>query len=369
MNNSSSLVDETGGGLNQTQGPHLPYPAQEIIDKYVTIFVIIIGVPGNILSLIIWMQKRMRHSSGYYLAALAVNDLIFLIMAMIFDIHSVWQTVNLLSFPLVCQLFPVVYLALQSLSPCLVLAFTTERYISICHPFKRDTFCTIRRAKIVVACLTVACCLLAAANGYFFYLTTYNGGPDCSVRPSVLEGGGFSVFSMYKNITDVVSYLLVPLAILVLNVRVIREMRRLSRFEPTPNQGAPTQKTGSTTVMLLTVSFYQIITTLPISIVYAFQFDYGEHRDFLFVLTIIKEYGITHYAFNFMIYVITGRMFRMELKRLIMLPFGKVSSHYSSEYNSLRTSVYSSVKKTWSSVNGSSNSDKDKCSEPNETLL
>ncbi|KAK3786641.1 hypothetical protein RRG08_027598 [Elysia crispata] len=344
-----------------------PYPAQIVIDKYVTICVLLVGVPGNILSFIIWMQKRMRHSSGYYLAALAMNDLIFLVMVMVFEVHVIWNSANLLSYPVVCQLFPVIYLAMQSLSPCLVLAFTTERYISICHPFKRDTFCTIRRAKIVVACLATGCFMLSAVNAYFFYMTlTEAGAPDCDTRPSVLKNGRFSIFNVYKMVTDALSYLLVPLAILVLNVLVIREMRRLSRFEPT--QGTTTQRTGSTTVMLLTVSFYQIITTLPISVVYSMMFDFGNSPIFNLIFTIIKEYGVTHYAFNFIIYVITGRMFRQELKRFLMQPFGKVKSNFSSEYNSLKTSVHSSVKK-WPSVNGSLHSDKDKSLEPNETLL
>ncbi|GFR83365.1 orphan G-protein coupled receptor 50 [Elysia marginata] len=349
----------------------LPYQtAQDVIDKYVTIFIIIVGIPGNILSFIIWMQKRMRHSSGYYLAALAVNDLIFLIMAMMFEVHVVWQTANVLSYPLMCELFPVIYLALQALSPCLVLAFTTERYISICHPFKRDTFCTIRRAKMVVVCLTAGCLLLSAINGYFFYLVTSpDGFPDCTVRPSILAGGRFSIFNVYEIARAAVCFLLVPLAILTLNVLVIREMSRLSRFEPTQSQGASSPRTGSTTVMLLSVSFYQIITTLPISVVYAMYFDFQFSPTFNLVFTINKEYGITHYAFNFIIYVITGRMFREELKRLFLRPFGKMTSHFSSEYNSLTTTVHSSVKKTWSSVNGSNNSDRDKSVEPSETLL
>ncbi|RUS86475.1 hypothetical protein EGW08_005790 [Elysia chlorotica] len=373
MNNTNStlgldLPEEMTEAANRTQGFSM-YPAQILIDKYVTICVLLIGVPGNVLSFIIWMQKRMRHSSGYYLAALAINDLIFLVMVMIFEVHTIWGTANLLSYPLVCQLFPVIYLALQSLSPGLVLAFTTERYISICHPFKRDTFCTIHRAKLVVVCLAIGCLLLSAVNGYFFYLTTLNDAPDCDIRPSVLAGGRYSVFNVYKMATDALSFLLVPLAILLLNILVIREMRRLSRFEPTQSQGSPAQRTGSTTVMLLTVSFYQIITTLPISVVYAMMPDFSDSPTFLLILTSIKEYGVTHYAFNFIIYVITGRMFREELKRFLLQPFGSHKSNFSSEYNSLKTSVVFSARKCSSANGNHSFSEKTKSPEPSETLL
>ncbi|GFN90581.1 orphan G-protein coupled receptor 50 [Plakobranchus ocellatus] len=361
MNNSTESLNQTiyGGQL---------HPAQIVIDKYITILVLIIGVPGNILSLIIWMQKRMRHSSGYYLAALALNDLCFLVLAEIFDIHVTWMSANLLSYQVVCQLFPIIYMTVQYLSPCLVLTFTTERFISICHPFKRDKYCTKSRAQIVVVCLTVACCLLSAVNGYFFHLTTIEGAPDCDVRASVRKGGNLSFFQMYNIFADTAFFFVVPLGILVLNILVIREMRRLSRYEPTQLQTSSGQRTGSTTVMLLAVSFYQIITTLPVSVVYSLRFEFEASSTYYLVLTIIKEYGITHYAFNFIIYVLTGKMFRQELKRLFLHPFGKVASHFSSEYDSLRTSVHSSVRKTWGSVYGREK-EEDKKVEPNETLL
>jgi len=37
-----------------------------------------VGFPGNLLSLAVWIQPRMRHSSGCYLAALAAADFLFL---------------------------------------------------------------------------------------------------------------------------------------------------------------------------------------------------------------------------------------------------------------------------------------------------
>ena len=330
------------------------YPEQLIIDKYVTIAVLVIGVPGNILSLIIWMQKRMRHSSGYYLAALAVNDLIFLFLVQIFEVNEVWRTARPLSLPVICQLFPVVYLTLQALSPCLVLAFTTERYISICHPFRREEFCTIRRAKMVMASLTFACFSLTAVNAYFW---TING--DCGPR-----NGIENVFRIYNMAFEAIAFFVVPMTILVLNVLVIREMRRVSRMEPSQLQGGPSQRTGTTTVMLLAVSFYQIITTLPISVVYAL---YTNQRDYLLAVTIIKEYGITHYAFNFIIYMVTGKMFRQEMKRLFLRPFSKLASGLPRDYSSLSTSARSAKQKTWVSVNGTT-PDKEK-TPTNETLL
>ncbi|GFR74272.1 orphan G-protein coupled receptor 50 [Elysia marginata] len=323
-------------------------PSLILFDKYVTIAILVIGVPGNILSFIIWMQKRMRHSSGYYLAALAVNDLIFLFLVQVFEVNEIWQTASPLSLPVICESFPVVYLTLQALSPCLVLAFTTERYISICHPFKREEFCTIRRAKIVMASLAFACFLLTASNAYFYTIDEHG----CSQR-----SGTENIFQIHQTIFESIAFFFVPMTILVLNVLVIREMRRLSRMEPTQLQGGTSQRTGTTTIMLLAVSFYQIITTLPISAVYTYE-QYTPERDktaqenLILAMTIIKEYGITHYAFNFIIYMVTGKMFRQEMRRLFLRPFTKLASGLPRDYSSLSTGARNNTKKTWVSVNG-----------------
>jgi len=48
--------------------------------KYITPVWYLVGVPGNLLAFVVWTQKRMRASSGCYLAALALNDCIFLML-------------------------------------------------------------------------------------------------------------------------------------------------------------------------------------------------------------------------------------------------------------------------------------------------
>ncbi|BFY98920.1 hypothetical protein BsWGS_01960 [Bradybaena similaris] len=343
------------------------------LDKYITPFLYVVGFPGNIISFTIWLQKRMRHSSGYYLAALALDDLIFLGLHLVFELQTAWG-VALLNYPFVCEAYTIVFLASQFLSPFLVLAFTTERYISICHPFKRETYCTIRRAKIVILCLSMSMPFLTAINGYFWYLPDIN---ECSIRPEVTIGDSKSLYIIYTTTVEMLVFLVVPVSVLVLNILVIREMRRLSRVEQSQLHGSA-QRTGSTTVMLLAVSFYQIITTLPVSIAYAVYFEFEcrniadcseAKKMYLLVLTVIREYGITHYAFNIFIYMVTGKLFRQELKKLLMRPFAKLASSFPtlpSDYASLRTSVRASDRsRTWVSVNGNHNNE----TIPNETLL
>lgn len=114
----------------------------------IAIFVwLFVGLIGNTLSALIWFKRRMRrhNSSAIYIAALSVNCIAFLAMYSLnalkfqFDIH-------LYNLPVLCQAFSTFYFVPQYLTQLLVLAFTVDRYIVVCHPLRRTVFCRPGRA-------------------------------------------------------------------------------------------------------------------------------------------------------------------------------------------------------------------------------
>jgi len=96
--------------------------------------------------------------------------------------------------------------------------------------------------------------------------------------------------------------------------------------------------------MLLAVSFYLIITTLPVTICYALSLSFPEgdpsvadyttdptwrrHLVYSNVRTLVEEMGLSHYACNFYIYLVTGRVFRRELRRLCCRAQQHGHAHY-----------------------------------------
>ena len=95
-------------------------PVITLFNKYVTPIWYVIGFPSNALAFAAWIRPRMRPSSGCYLTALALADLVFLILQMCFELQSTWN-VRLLTYPIICQGFPVFFYTSQYLSPLLVL--------------------------------------------------------------------------------------------------------------------------------------------------------------------------------------------------------------------------------------------------------
>lgn len=112
------------------------YPAR-LVDRAVTPIWYAVGIVGNVLSALVWLQRRVRrnNSSAVYLATLSVNDTLFLLLHILLDLGTAWE-VQTLDYPVVCEAFSLIYLVTQYLAPTLVLGFTVERFIAVCYPYQ-----------------------------------------------------------------------------------------------------------------------------------------------------------------------------------------------------------------------------------------
>ncbi|XP_053406131.1 proteinase-activated receptor 1-like isoform X2 [Mercenaria mercenaria] len=303
------------------------------VDKIISPILYVFGFPGNVLAIIVWLQPRMRHSSGTYLAALGFVDLIFMVIHVMFEIYKVWG-VQMFDAPGICELLPIVYMATQYLSPLLVLGFTVERFIGVQFPSKRQIYCTISRARIASCALALVALGIGSMQGYIY---KYNSEHDfCGIRESAVRGGHSSLWSIWTWITEMLVFMCVPLLILLFNVLIIKQIRRLAEVEK--SYGAKAQ---TTTFSLLVVSFYFIVTTFPVSIVYAIRYYYvpsdgtvaavpQQEAKYMLAKTIIEEIGTTHHACKFYIFLITEQAFRREFLRVVakVLPISRDKMGY-----------------------------------------
>jgi len=125
---------------------------------YYTPALVFIGSIGNILSVIVFFSKKLRKlSSSYYLAALSISDTCFLLSTL-----ASWTTnigVNVYNTNYFCQLSMYISGLSSFLSVWFVVAFTVERFVAVLFPLKRQSFCTVKRAKLVLTLLTAVGCL------------------------------------------------------------------------------------------------------------------------------------------------------------------------------------------------------------------
>ena len=67
--------------------------AARMVDRSVTPVWYAVGIVGNVLSAVVWLQRRMRrnNSSAVYLGTLSVNDTLFLLLHVLLDLYAAWQ--------------------------------------------------------------------------------------------------------------------------------------------------------------------------------------------------------------------------------------------------------------------------------------
>ncbi|XP_058832589.1 growth hormone secretagogue receptor type 1-like [Topomyia yanbarensis] len=319
------------------------YMIGDFLTFYYTPALVVVGSIGNILSVLVFFNTRLRKlSSSYYLAALGISDTCFLLGLFVtwlsfFQVHIYTREVY-------CQIFTFSSGLSSFLSVWYVVAFTFERFIVVLYPLKRQSWCTVRRAKLIIVSLT----LLGGVHSAPYILfagpqfSEMNNSTICDVREE------YKPQMIIFNYIDTVIVFVVPFTIILVfnsitsftvwrvaglrrNMTVIRrkassiDVRRqlsMQRTCPHPNgrNNVLLQRPGigrivnsqmKVTKMLLIVSSVFVCLNLPSYLMRVRAFIEAEPSN----LTILVQYYcylffITNFGINFILYCISGQNFR-----------------------------------------------------------
>lgn len=296
----------------------------------------VIGFLGNPVSAIIWFGRRMRrnNSSAVYLGSLAVSDLVFLFLHLLYNLHVAWGY-DVYNEYGGCEAFMFFFYLPQYLSVVLVAAFTIERYVAVCHPFLKEKWCTVRRAYgVVLLCAVLSACLSSAQTYIWTFYPQIN---VCNTRAEAAAGGHGSFWSVWTWVVDMTMFAFLPLVVLVFNVLVLSEIIRLSRNGVITRQQSRSGGTSNTasTLTLLSVSFFLVLTQLTATVVSNLQLAFPTGRQvlsddevradptwsrfftYLDARKIVEALCLSHYACYFLVYCLTGKHFRREVVYLL----------------------------------------------------
>lgn len=322
------------------------------VQKVITPALVCFGVIGNLVNIAVLTRRWMKSSTNCYLTALAVYDVLYLVLAYILSLShfdSVRTSDLFIRFksPLVRPLTDTC----SNTGVWLTLTFTVERYIGVCHPMKGKVWCTPQSAKVIV----VIVCLLAALVTFpeFFEFTVSASGEAMNETGSRLvvnqtnfgQSPGYSVGYRYLNqalFTFLPLLLLSIFNALLLNAVITAARWRQGVASTDPKRDhRPTETTNTIscssrghqsqqriTVMLITVVVVFLVCQTPQAVqhVYATYLDMSskmtEEKVIMLRISanVFNLLVIANCCSNFILYSCFSSKFRMTFHKLFCAP-------------------------------------------------
>lgn len=286
----------------------------------------VLGILGNVISMIILSRPQMRSSINYLLTGLARCDTMLIISSMLlFGIPSIYPYTGHFFgyynyvYPFISPaMFPIGMIA-QTASIYMTFTVTLERYVAVCHPLRARALCTYGRAKIY---FIVCVCFSLAYNMPRFWevrqvsytLPKTNQLLHC-VRPSSLRLNQTYINVYIHWCYLIVNYIIPFLTLAILNCLIYRQVKRANRERQRLSRSEK-REIGLATMLLCVVVVFFMLNFLPLvlNISEAF-YSWVDHK-----VTKVSNLLITiNSSVNFLIYIIFGEKF----KRIFLLIFFK----------------------------------------------
>ncbi|XP_062609738.1 neurotensin receptor type 1-like isoform X2 [Saccostrea cucullata] len=319
-----------------------------IFYSYFTPVILIVGFVGNLLSLYVFLSRNMRGlSASTYLAALSTSDL----LTLIFYVTVEWLrrglmylktdiTLTFIDVDGPCQFQLYMSYMSRFLSAWLVVAFTGERYIGVCHPLRRRDICTKSGTRRIVGSIFVISAVVVLYKPVLSAIYVSSDGRHYCTTDRDYDFVSFILDSIYAVLITLVPFIIITvLNILIMRRLIIRNKRKRECKIVTEESIIRLEFT----IILLAISFCFIGLNIPFFAVWFRNFLHSKYissvgvlehysADFEFwqgVLYITRTIFYINYCINFFLYSITGAYFRREVKMLFTYHSLKRDSSYS----------------------------------------
>ncbi|XP_057334246.1 thyrotropin-releasing hormone receptor-like [Microplitis mediator] len=336
------------------------------VQMYYTPVLVSLGTLGNGLSVYVFFGTKMRRvSSSWYLSALVISDTGFLISLLVAWLNMVG--VGIFNRPGYCQFFVYLPTLCSFLSVWFVVSFTIERFVAVRYPLRRQSMCTVARAKTILMILTLVGLILCSPVLWFTRPRVTNKKLNTTV---CLLAEEWADWARVFNIADTVLTFVLPFTVIVvLNGLIVKTVWRLARVRRTlttsttrmtnfsfnknkTSQQKYKQSSGTSqskvTNMLLVVSSFFLCFNLPAYVmrVRAFLEENDEPpRAIVITQHICNLLFDTNFGINFVLYCASGQNFRKAVVAIILRrkkrwnSGTRISNHASESRKSLSESM------------------------------
>ncbi len=275
--------------------------------------IVLVGLTGNLLTLIVLNHKKMNTSTNVLLRALAVADTMKLLNdGLYFLVLVLLRTTPKAGNNMLGYMYPVSHYIFNEavcVTAWLTVFVAVERYISVCHPTRAKELCTLEKARVVSVVVFICMSLLAVPSALrYTKITLYDNATNDSyfeIVPSEI-GRNEEFMTVYTWIQNLLRSVIPLFVLIILNACIIHALRR-QRVK-----GKKMTARNRITFMLLSVVLVFLICITPDAIMSTF-FGYG-YVDENNLVKGIREFTdlllAVNSAVNFVIYCAFSKVFR-----------------------------------------------------------
>uniref|UniRef100_A0A6P7GH40 Neuropeptides capa receptor-like isoform X1 n=1 Tax=Diabrotica virgifera virgifera TaxID=50390 RepID=A0A6P7GH40_DIAVI len=154
--------------INCFRGPQMQDLGIAVAVTVINGIILFTGLLGNIFVCVVIIRHKSLHSTTeYYLLNLAVSDLTLLIFGLPYDVTLFWHQYPWTLGDFCCKARALISETASYVSVLTVVAFSTERYLAICHPLYTMVITNLQRSLRIISGLWIISLLCAIPFAYY----------------------------------------------------------------------------------------------------------------------------------------------------------------------------------------------------------
>jgi neuromedin U receptor 1 len=230
----------------------------------------IIGFLGNLMTVaVIYRTPKLQTQTNYFLASLAISDLLLIMVGVPFDLVSLWRESKAPAIIGYCESTSTAISWFTFSSILVIMGLTAERLVAICYPFSLRSWFTKRRVIYVI----IAIWILSFFPSLYIGLQFKQVATDFCGRTHLVELGygscdfvGWNNYAYTFEVMLLLTFVLPILFILYCYVRILNTLNEITASQtvhiPIVNQ---TSDSSTTTMKKNFLHIHQRQNSTPMS--------------------------------------------------------------------------------------------------------
>ncbi|CAF1034302.1 unnamed protein product [Adineta steineri] len=280
------------------------------LNRWILLIIIIMGIFGNLLNITIFIRPVFNHHvCSWYFFALAVNNCFYSLTVIMYhlltDGFQIQAITNSLS---LCQFISFIDIFCTSLSHYIIVLAAINRYCAGSANPRFHIFHSFQAMVLSILLTMIFCGLLAISNPIVVDLNSIDGF-GCNVRVNTIYKEFYVIIQM------ILFVIIAPILMIIFTLLTFRD-RRLIGDIPMAVSKCRHMEYHQTRMFFLLVIVY-IILNLPEWIEYLILLRSNLFGSIILTTTIIRIPIYFSYILPIVWYLITGKEFRRELRKMI----------------------------------------------------